>query len=221
MPSSLSTGVAVLVLDGDDLVVERTGILCGGGLLVRVEGELVERGAVEAPLLGDHLGAGALVRGLGVAGAEGLRVRMPTVGQRGAHRGARHRLDAASDDDVVVAGHHAGRGEVHRLLAGSALPVDGHAGNALRPARREHRGAGDVERLLAGLHDAAPDDVVDERRVDARALDEAVEHLRRQFAGMHARQPAVALADGRSDGLDDDGFSHDNSPSKWVVLPRK
>ena len=120
---------------------------------------------------------------------------MPAVGQRGAHRRARHRLDATGDDDVVVPGHHTGGGEVHRLLARSALAVDGHAGHGLRPARREHRGAGDVERLLAGLHDAAPDDVVDERRVDARPLDEPVEHLRRQLAGMHAGQAAVALAD--------------------------
>jgi len=73
-----------------------------------------------------------------------------------------------------VARHHAGRGEVHRLLAGSALPVDGHAGNALGPTRRQHRGTRDVQRLLASLHDTAPDDVVDERRIDSGTLDEAV-----------------------------------------------
>ena len=72
----------------------------------------------------------------------------------------------------------------------------------------------DVERLLAGLHDAAPDDVVDDLGVDAGALDQAVEHLRRQLAGMHTRQAAVALADRRPHRLDDYGFSHGTSPLK-------
>ncbi len=152
-------------------------------------------GAVEAPLLGDHLGADALVRGLGVAAAEGLRVRVPAVGQRRAHRGARHRLDAAGDDDVVVPGDHTGGGEVHRLLARPALAVDGHAGDALGPAGGSTAVRRDVERLLAGLHDAAPDDVVDDARVDARALDQAVEYLGGQLGRVHSRQPAVALAD--------------------------
>ena len=45
-----------------------------------------------------------------------------------------------------------------------------HAGDRLRPARGQHGGARDVQRLLADLGHAAPDDVVDQRRVDARAL---------------------------------------------------
>ena len=57
------------------------------------------------------------------------------------------------------------------------------------------RGAADVERLLARLHDAAPDDVVDDAGVDAGALDQAVENLGGQLGGVHARQAAVALAD--------------------------
>ena len=159
---------------------------------------------------------------LAVAVAERLGVRVAAVGQRGTHRRARHRLDTARDHDVVVPGDHAGRGEVNGLLAGSALPVDGHAGDALGPARGQHRGAADVERLLAGLHDTAPDDVVDDLRIDACALGQAVEHLRGQLAGMHTGQPAVALADRRPHGLDDDGFSHDTSPLKmWRCFPER
>ena len=63
-----------------------------------IQRELVERGAVEAPLLGDHLGTDALVRGLVVAVPEPLGVRVTTVGQRSAHRRAGHRLHAAGDD---------------------------------------------------------------------------------------------------------------------------
>jgi hypothetical protein len=84
----LENRVAVLVLDGDDLVVVCAGILCSSGFLMRSERELIEVGAAEAPLLGDHLGAHALVRRLGVARAEGLRVGVPTIGERGTHRGA-------------------------------------------------------------------------------------------------------------------------------------
>ena len=45
----LEHGVAVLVLDRHDLVVERAGILCSRGLLVRAERELVERRASRRP----------------------------------------------------------------------------------------------------------------------------------------------------------------------------
>ena len=92
-------------------------------------------------------------------------------------------------------GDHAGGGEVYRLLARPALTVDGHTGDGLRPAGGQHRGAGDVEGLFAGLHDAAPDDVVDDLRVDAGLVDQSVEHLRGQVGRVHPGQPAVALAD--------------------------
>ena len=151
--------------------------------------------AVEAPLLGDHLGADALVRGPLVAVLEALRVRVAAVGQRRPHRGARHRLDTTGDDGVVMPGHHTGGGEVDRLLARTALAVDGHTRDALRPAGGQQRGAADVERLLAGLHDAAPDHVVDDAGVDAGALGKPVEDLRRKFGRVHTRKPAVALAD--------------------------
>ncbi len=130
-----------------------------------------------------------------VAREEGLRIGVPAAGQRGAHRGARHRLDATGDDDVVVAGHHAGDGEVQRLLAGAALAVHGDTGDGLGPSGGQHGGARDVERLLAGLHDAAPDDIVDESRIDPGALHQTVEDLGRQVGRVHTRQSAVALAD--------------------------
>jgi hypothetical protein len=105
------------------------------------------------------------------------------------------RVDPIGHNDVVVAGDHAGGGEMNRLLTGSALPVDGDTGHGLRPARRQHRGARNVDGLLAGLRHAAPDHVVDERRIDPCLLDQTVEHLRGQVGGMHAGQAAVALAD--------------------------
>ena len=94
-----------------------------------------------------------------------------------------------------MTGHHAGRGEVHRLLTRPALPVDGHAGDGLGPAGRQQRSTGDVEGLFAGLHDAAPDDVVDDLGIDPGLIDQTVEDLRGQLGGVHPGQAAVALAD--------------------------
>ena len=94
-----------------------------------------------------------------------------------------------------MTGDHAGGGEVDRLLAGSTLTVDGDTGHGFWPAGGQQRSARDVKGLLAGLHDASPDDVVDDLRVDAGLLDESVEHLRGQVGRVYAGQPAVASAD--------------------------
>ena len=42
----------------------------------------------------------------------------------------------------------------------------------------------------------------------AGALDQRLEDVRRQVDGVDARQPSIALADGRAYGLDDDGIAH-------------
>ena len=94
-----------------------------------------------------------------------------------------------------MAGDHAGGRKVDRLLAGATLAVDGDTRDGLRPARRQRRGARDVEGLLAGLRHATPDHVVDQRGVDARFLDESVEHLRGQVGGVDAGQAAIPFAD--------------------------
>ena len=60
--------------------------------------------------------------------------------------------------------------EVHRLLARTALAVDGGRRDRLGPTGGEHGVAADVERLLTDLHDAAHDDVVDDRGVEVVAL---------------------------------------------------
>ena len=110
----------------------------------------------------------------------------------GAHRHARHALDAAGDDEVLRAGHHAHRREVDRLEPGAAEAVEGDAGDLVGPARREHRVARDVGALLADLRDAADDDVVDVRRVDPRLLGETVERLGEQLLRMDVRERALA-----------------------------
>ena len=108
--------------------------------------------------------------------------------------------------------HYTGSGEMHGLLAGSALAVHGHTGNGLRPTRGQHRGACDVEGLLTGLHDAAPDHIVDDLRVDSGPLSESVENLGRELSRVHTGQSAVALSDRCAHSLDNYRFRHGPSP---------
>src|SRR2546430_2321829 len=93
-------------------------------LLVTLGRELVELLALEPPLLGDQLRGDPLGddrealmepgRQGALAGALGVR----------AHWHPRHVLDAARDDDVVLARHDAHRREVRGLLAGAAHAVE-------------------------------------------------------------------------------------------------
>jgi hypothetical protein len=101
-----------------------------------------------------------------------MRVPNGSCPMRGEHRGAAHDLDPARDGDVVGAGDDALGGEVGRLLARAALPVDRGGRDRLGEPGGEHRVAGDVEGLLAGLRHAAADDVVDLARVDPGPLDQ-------------------------------------------------
>ena len=109
-------------------------------------------------------------------------------------------------------------GEVHGLLAGAALTVDGGAGHAQRSAGREPRGAADVSRLRADGVEAAEDDVVDDLRVDSGAVEQAGDDLGAEVGRVHGGEGAVLLADGGADGVDDVGLGvpHCCSPDRRV-----
>jgi hypothetical protein len=81
-------------------------------------------------------------------------------------------------------------------------------GIALGPAGGEHRVATDVGGLLADLHHATHDHVVDHHGIDARALDQRLQRLRREVDGMPVLELAVAPAERRANGIDDDGGGH-------------
>ena len=162
----------------------------------------------QIPLLRDHLRGDALVERETVIAGKRFRPVRHAGGARGAQRHPAHHLDAAGHHDVLLAGHHGLHGEVQRLLARSARAVDRGAGDVLGPARGQHRVAADVARLVADLGHAAPHHVVDDVGVHAGALGEFVEHHGRQVGGVLVGQSAVALADRRAHGSDDDGFPH-------------
>ena len=62
--------------------------------------------------------------------------------------------------------------------------------------------------LLTGLRDDAADDLLDQLRVDARALEHLALDEPEQLTGVHAGEAAVALAERGADSVDDHGVSH-------------
>ena len=98
-----------------------------------------------------------------------LRRRAPAArGLRHDDRRARHRLDAARDDDVGLAGADLLRRRRDRLQARRAQPVHGVAGDLVAQAREEDGHARDVAVVLARLVGGAVDDLVDRVAGDAR-----------------------------------------------------
>jgi hypothetical protein len=93
-----------------------------------------------------------------------------TFGAGGSHRRGRHDLDPQGDDDVVCAGHDSLGREMDRLLARTALPVDGGGWNRFGPACGEYGVSAEIEGLLPDLADTAGDNVVDDGGIDTGAL---------------------------------------------------
>ena len=93
-------GEAVLVLDRDDRVLEAALVPGLGGALLALDGIGVDVVAREAVFGGDQVGRDALRHE--PAGQADRRVHVPGAAGH-AHADARHRFDAAGDDDVVGA----------------------------------------------------------------------------------------------------------------------
>jgi hypothetical protein len=131
-----------------------------------------------------------------------------------AHRDPAHRLDPCGDDDVLGAGHDRLSGEVDRLLARTALAVDGRGRDPLGVAGGEHGASPDVERLFGDLGDVAGDDVVDHLRIEAVALDDGAQGVGEEFDGVGTRQDPSCLAapEGCPHRIDDHCICHDVSP---------
>ncbi len=194
-----------------DLGVEEARLPGGGGLVVRGDGELVHPRPGEGPLGGDEFRADALgSQAVRVALGDSRAERVLPGGHVGPHRHPAHRLHPAGDDQVVRARDHALRGEVHGLLGGAALAVHRGRRDRLGQAGRENGVAGGVHGLLADLVDGAADDVVDQLRVDARALDQGAQGVGEELYRVDVGEGAVrlALADGGAYGFDDDCVAH-------------
>jgi hypothetical protein len=124
-----------------------------------------------------------------------------------AHHDPAHGLDAARHDDVVLAGGDAVRGEVHGLLAGSALAVDGRRGHVRGEAGAQPRHPARRRGLLAHLRDAADEHVVHRARVHlGAAAEQRLEGLGQQVDRVDVGQRAAGAtsAGRRTYCVDDD-----------------
>ena len=161
----------------DDLVGEVPGVDRGGGAHLAVVGEPV------GVLAGDLVDAGDLLAGLrhaegrllagdearvreapadrGVERGAGLAPRLVGLGLHPGRAG--HRLDAAGDDQVGVAGADRLRGDRDRGHAGGAEAVDGESGDRVGQPGEQHGHPGDVAVVFAGLVRGAEDDLVERR----------------------------------------------------------
>ena len=125
---------------------------------------------------------------------------------------ARHRLDAARDDEILLSAADAHGREGDRLLGGAAEAVERHARHGFRPSRQERRESTDGV-VVTGEDAVAGDDVVDVDRLEADSRGERLEALREQRLRVHTVERAVgaALAARCADNVDEPCVRHAGS----------
>ena len=104
--------------------------------------------------------------------------------------------------------------EPHCASIGGGAGVLGQPG--VQPGAADH-----VVGLLAGLGDAAADDLLDQLRVDAGAAQHLGLGEAQQHGGVHAREPALPLAERGADGVDDHGVAHGSQKLEHVLVSGK
>ena len=145
------------------------------------------------PLVGDHLGGvelghgdvavarhPALAAGEGIAEAQGLGRQ-----HGGGNRDPGHGLYAAGNHHIVDPGHDGLGGEVHGLLGGAALAVDGGAGHFVGQAGGEPAGSGYIASQWADRVDTAKHNVVVIHIGDAVARHQGFDHVSAKVSGVH------------------------------------
>ena len=112
----------------------------------------------------------------------------------GADADAAHRFGTAADDEVVLAAHDLGGGEIHRIEAGGAEAADLDAGNGLAEAGVHGREARDVGAGFADRIDHAEDDVIDDVLLEIVAFLQRLQRHRGQRQRGDLMQRAIGLA---------------------------
>ena len=91
-----------------------------------------------------------------------------------------------------------------RIHAGAAQAIHGRARHFHRQSGEQGGHASHVTVVLACLVSCAQDDVVDESRVDAIALDDRPNHVRGEVIGPHTRQRTPVAPERRAQAVYDD-----------------
>ena len=195
-----------------DLGVEPAGGLPGGGARLRLQREfvlalardLVARRHDFGGLEHRHIDVVTMLDEPWVQSAEA--VHLVVLHQRNGFEPAANGDAHAILDDLL-----GGDGDRHQ--AGGALAVDRHAGDAGRQAGAQRRLARDVAAGRALLKRRAHDDIVDFRAFDAGARKRVGDGMAAERLGLGVIEgAAIGLADRRSGGGDDDGFTHNGPP---------
>ena len=110
----------------------------------------------------------------------------------------------------MLAGHHLGGGEIHRIEPRGAEAVDLHAGHVVAEPGDKRRRARDVAARLADRIDAAEHDVVDQRGIELVAVLDGRKRLRGEIERRHLVQRAVGFAAParRADGVVNECVGH-------------
>ncbi len=203
-------------VDGDDLLLEATGVLGRGGALVRAQrpGVLVLPRDPELPRdRGGLLHHVEAVEGRGEAVedhvVEHLAVAelVPEARLRQEVRRSRHGLHPAGHDDVVPPREDHELRDLDRPDRGGADLVDRVGGHLLRDSRCDRRLP---RRRLAGarLQHLAHHDVADVLRGDAAALEAGPDRDGAELRRGDVGKPAADPSEGRAHGGHDHGAGH-------------
>ena len=172
-----------------------------------------------APELGDLLIPVAFGPTMGTG--EGIREPEFLGGHVGiGERDAGHRLHAAGHHQLARAAHHRLRRVADGLLARTALPFDGAAGNRLGQPRREPCVAGDVHGLRAQLVDAPQDHLVVLLGINALPGDQLLQRGGSQIERVNLSKSPAPAPHGGADGIDNVGLSHEQFSERSIEQGR-
>ena len=185
-------------------------------------GEFVLIGAADIEIGGDIIGGlrhriGAVLRlhlRVHEAPADGRIINRIGAAEGGFglghdERRPRHRLDAAGNDHVAIAGPDRTRGHADRIHAGAAEPVHRRPRQAGGQPGQQCRHASDIAIILARLIGAAIDEVVDAGPVHTRiARHQRRQRHRRQIVGANGAERAAVATDRSPDCVADIGLGH-------------
>jgi hypothetical protein len=183
---------------------ERVLLLAAELLLLRID----RLGEAAHGLIGDGVPQAV---GLHVVDERGVAVLGALTRTEQHVRGLRHRLLAAGDDDLVLAGADELVGERNGVQAGEAHLVDGERRNVQRDAALV-RGLTRGDLAGAGLEHLAHDHVVDLVAAHPGLLEGALDGVATQVGSGLRLQTAEQAADGGARTGDDDGLGHEGAP---------
>ena len=197
---------------GRDLGVEPASGLRRGGSLLRLQRvfvlaltrDLVSLRHDLGRLDHRHVDVVAMLDEPGILSA--IAVHLVVLDQRNRFKPAANGDAHAVVDDFLCRGRD-------RHQARGALPVERHAGDAGRKAGAQERLSRDIAALRSLLHRCAHHHVVDLAGIDGCALKRVRDRMAAERLGLRVvERAAIGLADRRTRGGDDDGFTHDGSP---------